>query len=242
MTDDDKLTPPERSSDDVAHRVVKAALSAVPVAGGPIAELFDVLVVPPLERRREAWREQVALGLRCLETERGISLESLQSNEAFISLLVQATVVAIRNHHIEKREILKNCVLNAASKSDIDSDIQLSYVRYIDELSPSHIRLLSLMEEMEEPILPLQTYDEVCQLLASQLSGEVSQAVFKMMCVELESRGLIWISQDIGNFSGIYEANAIITEQTRDDLPRILISQVGRSFLQFITLHAEGAA
>jgi hypothetical protein len=242
MNDDDNLTPPEQSGGDIAHRVAKAGLSAVPVAGGPIAELFDALVVPPLEKRREAWREEVADGLRRLETERGLSLEDLQSNEAFISLLVQATVVAIRNHHIEKRESLRNCVVNAASNSDIDSDIQLSYVRYIDELSPSHIELLKAIDEREEPILPLQTYDEIHQLLAPHLSGNVSQAVFKMLCVELESRGLIWISQDIGDFSGIYEASAILAEQTRDDLPRILISQVGRSFLQFISLPAEGAA
>lgn len=46
MTDDDNLTPPDQLGEDVTHRIVKAALSAVPVAGGPIAELFDALVAP----------------------------------------------------------------------------------------------------------------------------------------------------------------------------------------------------
>jgi hypothetical protein len=241
MADDDKLTPPEQSSGDIARRIAKAGLSAVPVAGGPLVELFDALVVPPIEKRREVWRKEVTAALRRLETERGLSLEDLPNNEAFVSLLIQATVVAIRNHHNDKRESLRNCVTNAASVSDVDSDLQLSFVRFIDELSPSHIKLLKVISEHEKRILPLQTYEEIYALLTPQLSGDVSQAVFKMMCVELESRGLIWISQDIGDFSGIYEASTLLLEQTRDDLPRILVSDVGRAFLEFITEPIDGA-
>lgn len=200
-----------------------------------MAELFDALVTPPLEKRRDTWREQVAEDLRRLETEAGISLEELQNNEAFISLLVQATVVAIRNHHNEKKDAIRNCILNAASNSTIDSDIQLSFVRFIDELSPSHISLLLLIRELEEQVRQVRTYEELFQVLTPRIPNGMDQAVFKMMCMDLVTRGLIWISQDIGDFPGIYEASALLLEETRDDLPRVLISQVGHLFLQFLS-------
>jgi hypothetical protein len=242
VSESDSLTPPDRSKEDHIHRIVKAGLSAVPFAGGPLAELFDALVTPPLEKRRDTWRKQIAEDLRRLETEAGISLEKLQNNEAFISLLVQATVVAIRNHHDEKKDALRNCVQNAASNSTIDSDIQLSFVRFIDELSPSHISLLSLIRDLEEQVRQVRTYEELFQALTPRISMGMDRAVFKMMCVDLETRGLIWISQDIGDFPGIYEASTMLLEETHDDLPRVLVSQVGRSFLQFLSEPVEGAA
>ena len=52
---DEKLQVPERSMADAAHALVKAGLSAIPMVGGPAVELFQYVVQPPLERRREAW-------------------------------------------------------------------------------------------------------------------------------------------------------------------------------------------
>lgn len=51
----EKLEAPERSNGDAAHAIVKASLSAVPMVGGPAVELFQYLVQPPLDKRREAW-------------------------------------------------------------------------------------------------------------------------------------------------------------------------------------------
>jgi hypothetical protein len=234
MAKTEDLTPPEPTGGDVAHLIAKAALSAVPIAGGPAAELFAALVIPPLERRRQEWMNEVAEALRRLADERRINLEALQNNEAFTSLLVQATVVATRNHHTQKRDALRNSVLNAALPSDLDTDIQLAFVRFVDELSPSHIRLLLLIRDEDALIAPLRTYGELYDLLAPRLAEAANQATFKMMCLDLQTRGLIWISADIGDFPGIYEASALLIEKTRMDLPRIVISDVGRQFLQFI--------
>lgn len=52
---DDKLKVPKRSKGDIAHTLTKAGLSTVPVVGGPTAELFQHLIQPPLEKRREEW-------------------------------------------------------------------------------------------------------------------------------------------------------------------------------------------
>ena len=45
--------PPEKlTKGDIIHTVVKAAASAIPVAGGPAAVLFEEIFRKPLEKRR----------------------------------------------------------------------------------------------------------------------------------------------------------------------------------------------
>ena len=56
---DDKLEVPNKSIGDTAHAIAKAGISAIPVIGGPAAELFQYVVQPPLEKRREKWMRQV---------------------------------------------------------------------------------------------------------------------------------------------------------------------------------------
>jgi hypothetical protein len=46
---------PEAEDPDVVHGSVKVALSAIPVLGSPINELFSMVVTPSLARRRDAW-------------------------------------------------------------------------------------------------------------------------------------------------------------------------------------------
>jgi len=44
--------PPKAGKADVAHALAKAVISEVPLIGAPAAELFSLVVTPPLERRR----------------------------------------------------------------------------------------------------------------------------------------------------------------------------------------------
>ena len=226
-----KLTPPKPSTGDTAHLVTSGILSLIP--GAP--ELFRGLVTPPLEKRQYAWMQEVADTLERLEAEKELSFEELTNNEAFISVVLQATYVAIRNHHKEKRRALANCIFNAIVARDIETDLQLTFVRYIDELSSSHVILLRSIKDRFSEIASIKSYENLYQLLGKSIITSLTRDMFKMMCLELQGRGLIRISQDIDDFSGMYEANALITEDTRDNLPRVAISEVGQQFLDFIS-------
>jgi hypothetical protein len=57
-----------RATGDWIHAITKAAMSGVPVVGGPAAELFSFLVVAPASKRKDEW-------MRSLE-ERLVTLES----------------------------------------------------------------------------------------------------------------------------------------------------------------------
>jgi hypothetical protein len=129
MGEDDKIAPPEASGWDHAHLALKSALSAVPVVGGPAAELFAAIIAPPLARRRDQWLQDLAESLAALQEKvAGFSAESLAQNEAFVSAALQASRAAIQTHHSEKREALRNALLNIAIGRAPDEDQQAMFL------------------------------------------------------------------------------------------------------------------
>lgn len=94
---------PKPTSGDVLHTLTKAGLSAIPIVGGPAAELFTYLVVPPLTKRRDEWLRLIADGLRALEEKvENFSIESLSQNEDFVTMLLEASHLAVRSHQKRK--------------------------------------------------------------------------------------------------------------------------------------------
>ena len=159
MVDSDQYTPPKSDKGDVAHTLAKAAVSAVPYIGGPAAELFNLVIVSPLEKRRQAWMEKVADALRLLESRQGLNLEELQTNDTFVNVLIQASSIALRNHQKEKIEALKNAVINSALGINMREEFQLPFIRYIDELIPPHLLLLKYLYDNEPSISHSDSYE-----------------------------------------------------------------------------------
>lgn len=150
MTENPNRKLPQPTAGDDVHMLVRAALSAVPLTGGPAAELFAAAIVPPLARRRDEWFEGLAVAVKELERKvEGFKVESLSSNEAFISVVMQATALAVKTRQKEKLEALRNAVLNTALPSELDEDTRLMYLNLIDTLTPLHLRMLLLLKNPE---------------------------------------------------------------------------------------------
>jgi hypothetical protein len=60
--------------------------------------------------------------------------EDLSKNEKFLDSVARASVTAMRDHRPDKREMLRNELLNSALPSSFDEDIQQILFRFIDEL------------------------------------------------------------------------------------------------------------
>lgn len=133
--------PPSASMDDAAHAVAKGVIGAVPVAGAGLAEMFALIVAPPLEKRRDQWLKAVARAVNELHASKGVSVEDLQNNERFVSLVLNATQVALRNHHKTKLEYLRNAIVSGHGLNGAVSDDEAHvFVRLIDDLSPNQLR------------------------------------------------------------------------------------------------------
>lgn len=138
------LEPPTPNKKDRAYTVVNSLLASLPEVGGAFSVLFSDIVPSSIERRRRKWMENVADTLQQIQKQIDeFKIENLAKNEAFVTTLLQASQIAIRNHQEEKLEALKNAVANSALPERPETDLQLMFLRLVDELTVSHINLLS---------------------------------------------------------------------------------------------------
>jgi len=143
---DDTGKVPERTASDYAHTTAKAALSAIPVVGGPAAELFAL--APPIEKRRDAWLQGLYDDLKRLEVEvEGFKIDDLANNDAFVSAVLQATQIAMRTHQQEKLDALRNALLNVIRLKSLDEETQDFFFGLIDMFTVTHIEVLRLFED-----------------------------------------------------------------------------------------------
>lgn len=138
----EKYSPPETGPSDYVHSLTKML-----ALGAGAGDLFDHIVGPPIERRKREWMQKVGETLARLENENVITLEKLRSDEEFVSVLVQASRVAIRNHRKEKLRALRNAVLNTAIGGSPDETERQMFISLIDRFTVSHLRVLRALQD-----------------------------------------------------------------------------------------------
>ncbi len=230
MSQNQKYDPPKHTTGDTAHLVSSAILSLIPGA----AELFRFFVIPPLEKRQQKWMEEVGQALRELEQKREAQLEELQNNPRFITVLVQATQAAMHNHQEEKINALRNVIVNSATGIDIDEDLQLQFVRFVDELTPSHLALLQFFADHEAQVSAISSYEQVYQFFLSESKCNLGRDEFMLLCTDLTTRILLHVSPDMEAFEGVFKSDKLLLESQREG-PMLRVTSIGRKFLKFIT-------
>ena len=226
---------PKTSTGDIAHKIVKAGLSAVPLAGGPAAELFNAIITPPLAKRRDKWIESIAEGLKELEEKvEGFNIENLNKNEMFITTVMHATQAAIRNHQEEKLKALRNAVLNATSSNAPEEDLQMMFLNWVDELTSWHLRILKFFDdpkrwfEKHEITLPNLEFGAPSHALTHAFPELKNERDFYDQVVkDLYSRGLMGLEQ-------------LQTTMTAQGIYASRTTSAGKEFIQFITSPIEG--
>ena len=226
----DETIPPKAGISDVAHTVVKTGLSAIPMVGGPAAELFAALIVLPLSRRRDKWVQSIADGLKALEEKiQDFALESVQNNEAFATTAMYATQVALRNHHEEKLEALRNAVLNVASGNAPDDDLQLIFLNLIDSLTPWHLRMLCFFQDpiaygkargINHSDLYTGSISQTLEQTFPELRGQ--RAFYDQIAKDLFARGRIGIE----SLHTMMTASGVLSKRS---------TEMGDRFVAFIT-------
>jgi hypothetical protein len=137
---------PEHDNADTALGVVKAALAAIPIVGGPINELLSMVLAPAVTRRRDEWLKELAYAFEELKGKvGGFKVESLVNDEVFVSAIIHATHIAIRTHQQEKREMLRNALLNIAVGNGPSEELQQIYLDAIDAFTLSHVKVLRVL-------------------------------------------------------------------------------------------------
>lgn len=224
---------PQKTSSDIAHSIAKAGLSIIPVFGSPAAELFGQIITPPLEKRRDEWIESIANGLLELEKKiDGFSLSKISENDEFITSLIYASQIALRNHQKEKIKALQNAVLNEALLINIEQDKRLMFINFIDDLTPSHLKLLLFLNDPKKWALDrnikFPKWDEIAVSLGTAIEYSIDdfkgeRDFYDQLGRDLFLRGLL--TSD--SFHHIDTADILLKKRTTD---------LGVKFIKYISV------
>lgn len=230
----DELEKPKKRAGDVIHAIAKAGISAIPIAGAPAAEIFALVVAPPLERRRDEWIESIGDGLKELAQKvEGFKFEDLAKNEAFITTVTHASQAAVRNHQKEKLEALRNAVLNAALPNPPEQDLQLMFLTYVDTITTWHLMILKFLDNPKEwgtkhgityPNWSMGGVSAALEHAFPDLHGK--RETYDVFIRDLYSRGLITTDSMHTTISG----GSILASRT---------TAMGKQFLTFISSPLE---
>jgi len=225
-----KKPPEQKSKGDIVHTVVKAAASAIPIAGGPAVVIFEEVFRKPIEARRQKWLEMLAEAVEELKSKvENLENKDLSENESFISAVMQASQVAQRTHQDEKLEALRNAIQNAALPHAPDEDLQLVFLRFVDELTPWHLRILDLFDGPQEwgrrnnvnfPGWGMGGGATVLEFAFQDLRGQ--RDFYDQVVSDLQVRGLI------------SEGSFLHTTMTGGGMMASRSTSMGKQFLKFI--------
>lgn len=140
--------PKDKDTADYAREIGRALTSLTPVVGGAVQVVFENVLGPSLEKRRQEWAEELVAVINELQAEmEDLTPEKLAASEAFVTVTLQATQIAMRNHQTEKLTALRNAVANSARPNAPSDDEQLAFLRLVDSLTPWGIRLIIFLHD-----------------------------------------------------------------------------------------------
>ena len=144
MTD---LTPPERSRWGVIATWAQVPLSAIPLLGGVAAATLAAATQTVEGQRQAEFFDVVAASLEDLRQRGGFRWDDVAEDQAFLDAVLSASRIAATTSREEKLTALHNAVLHCALPGAPGRDVQASFFQLIDELTPMHLHMLSLLDD-----------------------------------------------------------------------------------------------
>jgi hypothetical protein len=224
----ERYEPPEPGKEDAAHALARAGISSLPVIGGAGVELFSAIVQPPLERRRNEWMKEIGDGLRTLEDAELISFDDLSGNDVFIDTVLTASQIAMRTSQEEKKEALRNAIMNAALPQPIEESRQQFFLHLIDVFTAWHLRLLKLFQD------PVKWFEATEKPWPNVSMGGLS-TILETAYPELAGNRIFYdqVWKDINTY-GLTRTDSLHTMMTGGGLQAQRASDLGNDFIRFI--------
>lgn len=214
---------------DIAYSIVKAGVGSVPIVGAAASEILNLLVTPPLEKRRNEWMENIGERIKELENKKGIEIESLQDNDIFLDVVLQTTQQALKTSEQEKLDYYKNAILNTAIGEHPElAEIQI-FLNLISEYTVWHIKILKLFDN------PTDWFEKNNLSIPNFMSAGLS-SILEIAFPELKGRkdfyDLIW---DDLHRAGLHKTGGLHAMMTGSGLMVSRTSEFGKKFLDFLS-------
>lgn len=219
----------KETKDDIAYGVAKVVLGSIPVVGATASELLQLLVTPPLEKRRNEWMIEVGEKLKQLEQKEELDLIKLANNDVFIDVVLQTTQLALRTSEKEKIQYFKNVILNSAVEENPNiTEVQI-FLNFISTFTVWHIKILKLFDNPENWFK--KNGKSLPNYMAAGLSNVLEEA-YPELKGKRELYDLIW--DDLSR-AGLHKTSGLHTTMTGSGLMVPRTTTFGKEFLEFIT-------
>lgn len=235
MVDEEPIDPPPRDSAaaSLVAKGVEAGLSLVPGAGGPLSIAFAAAIGRGYNRRLYAWLEDLAAAVDdlCRAVDE-LTLEDLADDELFLDAVATATRAAERTSSSEKRTALRNAVLNTALPDRRpDADLAAIFLRWIDDFTPSHLRLLTHLDD------PVGWFDRRPELQRPEniYMGGRMQVIGAALPEMVATPGLVDQAFKDLQAAGLTNIGGLNVTQTGASLFQPATTELGKAFIRFVT-------
>ena len=147
MARNDQILPDlpagKSSARQVTEKAIEAVSGSVPFVGGALAVVLAHAFSHSYEKRLRAWMEQLAdVVQELIDRVDDLDVDGLSQDDDFMDAVATATRIAEKTSSEAKRAALQNALFNIGTGAAPDVDKRTVYLRYIDELTPSHMVLL----------------------------------------------------------------------------------------------------
>ena len=226
---DQKSEPPRPEGRDTVYSVVRAAIAAVPLVGGPALELIGEVITPPLERRQHEWLTALAADVDALKKAHNIRVEDLRDNPVFIDAVLTASQVALRTSQRQKHDALRNGVLNSALPNRPDEVSQQVFLAFMDRFTELHLKILKLFH------LPLQWQAPDGRRVTNRHTG-LAASVLEEAYPELKDQRPLYqqVWRDLYN-AGLVRLETLENQGEGEGVMKKRTTSLGDQFVAFIT-------
>lgn len=261
MSESTKYDPPSETLGDHTHTLLRAGIQLVPVVGSAANEFLTAIMAPPYQKRQAVWMNDIAEGLRNLEAKHGCIVDDLKNNDSFIDTVIQDSQAAMRTSQQEKREALRNAVLNSTRPQVPDDARRTLFVDFIDTFSALHLRMLTLLDDpgawLASHVIAIPRFktDKLFELVSVAMPELAAEDVLcEAVCRDLCSKGLLIATslrkpinrfpyrpqlpreQQVGyKFADELPADGITAHSGSPTHLRNWTTELGREFLAFIS-------
>jgi hypothetical protein len=219
----------KETKDDISYSIAKAALGSIPIVGAAASELLQLLVTPPLEKRRNEWMIEVGEKLKQLEQKEELDLTKLASNDVFIDVVLQTTQLALLTSEKEKIQYFKNVILNSAVEENPNITEVHIFLNFISTFTVWHIKILKLFDNPEDWFK--KNGKSMPSYMAAGLSNVLEEA-YPELTGKRDLYDLIW--DDLSR-AGLHKTSGLHTTMTGSGLMVQRTTPFGKEFLEFIT-------
>lgn len=222
--------PQKDSRLELALAVAKGALSAIPFVGGVISEVTS-LFINPLERRRDAWLQEVAQTVADIQEHLNRLPSSLQSDERFLTALYQATHIALRTHRQEKHRFLRNALFHIAEEVGIE-DEEDYFLRLIDDLTVCHVLILQALADHQIDQVSAKDMAALAERFRVTSGIDVQEDLFRTFLRDLNGFSLIYAAgvKDLAPYAADWSTAASVGATERP----LTITTTGMRFVDFV--------